>query len=81
VVNLGDLNDFSDGASINVDALREKGLINGRFDAVKILGSGELKKKLNVQAHLFSASAKSKIESAGGKTELIVLKKAEVASK
>lgn len=67
VVNLGDLNVFDDGAQVGVDILRTAGLINGRHDAVKILGSGEIKKKLTVQAHLFSASARTAIEAAGGK--------------
>ena len=67
ILNIDDLNEFSDGAEVNVDAMRKMGFLDGRFDAVKILGDGELKKKLNVHAHLFSASAKSKIEAAGGK--------------
>lgn len=71
VVNLGDLNGFSDGAEIGLDALLQQGLVRGRFDAVKILGNGDLKKKLKVQAHFFSASARTKIEAAGGSaTEL-----------
>jgi large subunit ribosomal protein L15 len=73
VINIGDLNDFSDGQEVNLEAFQQKGLINGRFEAVKILGSGELKKKLQVHAHLFSASAKTKIESAGGKTHVLGL--------
>ena len=71
VVNLFDLNNFADGEEVGLDALRKKGLINGRFDAVKILGGGELRKKLKIHAHLFSASAKAKIEAAGGVVELI----------
>jgi large subunit ribosomal protein L15 len=59
---------------VKIESLIEKGLINGRFDSVKILGSGELKKKLTIHAHLFSASAKAKIESAGGKAEQIAEK-------
>ncbi len=66
VVNIVNLNDFPDGVDIDIEALRAKGLIHGRFDTVKILGTGDLKKKLKIQAHLFSASAKSKIEAAGG---------------
>ncbi len=71
VVNLGDLNGFSDGENVKIESLIAKGLVNGRFDSIKILGTGDLKKKLTVQAHLFSASAKAKIESAGGKVELL----------
>jgi large subunit ribosomal protein L15 len=74
VVNLSDLNLFSDGQEVGIDALKQQGLINGRFEAVKILGDGEFKKKLNVQAHLFSASAKSKIEAAGGSVKVIPAK-------
>src|ERR1044071_7835067 len=48
VVNLSDLNDFSDGSEVKIEALIKKGLVNGRFDFVKILGTGELKKKLTI---------------------------------
>jgi large subunit ribosomal protein L15 len=78
VVNLSDLNHFSDGQEVGIDALKQKGLINGRFEAVKILGDGEFKKKLSVSAHLFSASAKSKIESAGGSVKVLPTYKAQV---
>jgi large subunit ribosomal protein L15 len=66
-VNLRDLDRvFDDGADVSLDALVEKGLVkNTRID-VKILGQGDLKKKLTVTAHAFSASAREKIESAGG---------------
>jgi large subunit ribosomal protein L15 len=77
VVNLSDLNQFSDGQEVGIDVLKQQGLINGRFEAVKILGDGEFKKKLNVQAHLFSASAKSKIEALGGTVKLLVTKSAQ----
>src|SRR5437870_163041 len=60
-VNLESLNRFDDGARVDVEALQKAGLANGNF-GVKILGDGELKKKLSVIAHAFSASAKSKIE-------------------
>jgi large subunit ribosomal protein L15 len=70
-VNLEALNAFADGAQVNEAALREAGLVNGRGDGVKVLGTGELKKKLTVTAHAFSASAKSKIEAAGGKCEVV----------
>jgi large subunit ribosomal protein L15 len=77
VVNLDSLNLFSDGEKIGVKSLQEKGLINGRFDIVKILGSGDVKKKHTVEAHQFSASAKLKIEAAGGKAQVVELKKAD----
>ena len=65
-VNVRDLDRFDDGAEVTPEALVEKGLIrNTRID-VKILGQGELKKKLSVTAHYFSESAKEKIEGAGG---------------
>ena len=62
---------FDDGATVTVDALIEKGIIKKTLDGVKILGQGELTKKLTVQANAFSDSAKSKIEAAGGKAEVI----------
>ena len=70
-VNLEALNQFDDGKQVNEAALRELGLVNGRGDGVKILGDGELKKKLTVTAHAFSASAKAKIEAKGGVCEVI----------
>jgi large subunit ribosomal protein L15 len=70
-VNLEALNAFADGAQVNEASLREIGLINGRGDGVKVLGTGELKKKLTVTAHAFSATAKTKIEAAGGKCEVV----------
>jgi large subunit ribosomal protein L15 len=66
-VNLRDLERvFDDGAEVTLEALVEKGLIKNTRTDVKILGEGELKKKLTVTAHLFSASAREKIEQAGG---------------
>ena len=77
-VNVGDLNKFDDGARVDETALRAVGLANGRADGVKILGEGELSKKLVVSANAFSASARAKIEAKGGKCEVIV-KKSEAA--
>ncbi|HBL46734.1 50S ribosomal protein L15 [Gimesia sp.] len=57
---------FENGTEITPEVLAAKGLAKGRFDQVKILGNGDLTKKLNVSAHLFSASAESKIQAAGG---------------
>ena len=69
-VNLKSLNAFEDGATVDESALRSLGLANGRSNGVKILGSGELTKKLKVVAHAFSASARSKIEAVGGSCEI-----------
>jgi large subunit ribosomal protein L15 len=71
VVNVETLNIFEDGATVNVEALIESGCVKNKFDGVKILGSGELTKKLTVQANAFTASAKEKIEAAGGKAEVV----------
>lgn len=71
-VNVGALNDFEDGARVDEAALRALGLAGKKNDGVKILGDGELKKKLTVAASAFSASARAKIEAAGGKWELVV---------
>ena len=70
-VNVGDLNKFEDGARVDETALRAAGLANGRGDGVKILGNGELTKKLTVSASAFSASAKTKIEAKGGVCEIV----------
>lgn len=70
-VNVGDLNVFDEGATVDETALRSVGLAGGRADGIKILGTGELSKKLNVTASAFSASAKAKIEAKGGKAELV----------
>ncbi|MBV9462743.1 MAG: 50S ribosomal protein L15 [Verrucomicrobiae bacterium] len=73
VVNVEALNQFSANAEVDEKALRQSGLVNGRIDGVKILGDGELQKKLTVRAHAFSASAKAQIEKAGGQIELLTL--------
>lgn len=70
-VNVSALEKFDDGATVTVDALREKGIVKNSFDGVKILGNGELTKKLNVQVNAYSAGAKEKIEALGGKAEVI----------
>ena len=69
-VNLADLDRFDSGAEVTPESLREKGLAK-RKDPVKILGKGEISKKLTVRAHGFSATAREKIEAAGGTCELI----------
>ena len=71
IVNVSALNAFADGATVDVAALLTSGLISSVKDGVKILGNGELSKKLTVQASVFSAAAKEKIEAAGGKAEVI----------
>jgi large subunit ribosomal protein L15 len=78
-VNVGELNHFDNGARVDETALRAVGLANGPADGVKILGAGELSKKLTVNAHAFSASARSKIEAKGGVCEVIGRKPAEPA--
>jgi large subunit ribosomal protein L15 len=70
-VNLEALNNFDEGARVDEAALRSMGLANGKSAGIKILGDGELKKKLTVSAHAFSASAKQKIEGKGGSCEVI----------
>ena len=70
-VNLDALNAFEDGAEITIEVLQEKGLVKGRFDGVKILGDGNVEKKLTVKVTAFSASAKEKIEAAGGTCETV----------
>jgi large subunit ribosomal protein L15 len=66
VVNLSDLDRFDAGSTVNEDSLRQAGLVKGRRRKIKILGTGEVSKKLNVTADRFSKSAKAKIEAAGG---------------
>lgn len=80
-VNLTSLNRFDDGAVVDAEAIRKAGLANGKSAGVKILGDGELKKKLTVRAHAFSASARTKIEGKGGKCELIAADKAPPPAK
>ena len=71
-VNLRDLDArFDEGAEVTADSLRDKGLATRRSVPVKILGQGELSKKLTVHAHGFSATAREKIEAAGGTCQLI----------
>jgi len=70
-VNVSDLNKFEDGAVVDAQALVEAGLLKKTLDGVKVLGRGELTKKLTVNAKAFSASAKQKIEEAGGKAEVM----------
>lgn len=71
IVNIGDLNDFKDGSVIELSNLKESGLVKKEKDGIKILGNGELTKKLTVKANKFSSTARVKIENAGGKIEVI----------
>ena len=70
-INVASLNKFEDGATVNVCDLLEKGILSKCEFGVKVLGNGTLTKKLTVRASAFSASAKEKIEAAGGKAEVI----------
>ena len=70
-INLEVLERFEDGATVSVDTLIETGIVKNPRDGVKILGRGELTKKLNVQVNAFSASAKEKIEALGGTAEVM----------
>jgi len=70
-VNLRDLSRFEAGATVDPDTLRSAGLVRRRVDGVKVLGQGEIDRALTVKAHAFSASAREKIEKAGGTAEVI----------
>ena len=70
-INVKVLDRFEDGSTVSVDTLVEAGIVKNPRDGVKILGNGELTKKLTVQANAFSASAKEKIEAIGGTAEVI----------
>ncbi len=69
VLNIKDLDRFEDGTTIDTDALRDSGMVKGRFDSVKILGTGEITKKFVFKNILISKTAKEKIETAGGSIE------------
>ncbi len=71
IVNVADLNSFNDGDTVNLEALMSCGKIKKALDGLKILGNGEITKKITVQAKVFSSSAKEKIEAAGGKAEVV----------
>ena len=70
-INVYHLEVFDDGATVDIAALQSKGLVSNPRDGVKILGQGDITKKLNVQVNFFSAGAKEKIEQAGGRAEVI----------
>ncbi|MBR6103168.1 MAG: 50S ribosomal protein L15 [Ruminococcus sp.] len=71
VVNVSDLERFVDGTVVDTELLKAAGLVKKELDGVKVLGNGELTKSLTVKAAAFSASAKEKIEKAGGKAEVM----------
>ena len=71
IVNLSALESFDEGAVVDVKALKNNGIIRKEYDGVKILGNGELTKKLTVKVNAYSASAKEKIEALGGTAEVI----------
>ena len=71
IINVADLNKFEDGAIVDLAMLMDARLVRKEMDGLKVLGNGELTKKLTVKATVFSATAKEKIEAAGGKTEVV----------
>lgn len=70
IVNVGELEIFDNGAQVTVEALKKAGLVKKTMDGVKILGNGDLTKKLTVEAAKFTETAKQKIEALGGKAEV-----------
>lgn len=71
VINLNDLNRFNDGDVVTPELLKEQGIIKKPMAGIKVLAYGELTKKITIKAHRFSSTAVTKIESAGGKAEVI----------
>ena len=71
IINLSQLNNFEDGAEVTAESLIEAGLVKKAYDGISVLGKGDLTKKLNVKAARFTKSAAEKIESSGGKAEVI----------
>ena len=69
-VNVSDLNKFEDGATVTLESLVNAGIVRKEYDGLKVLGNGELTKKLTVEAKVFTATAKEKIEAAGGNAEV-----------
>ncbi|MBX3260243.1 MAG: 50S ribosomal protein L15 [Labilithrix sp.] len=79
-INVGQLESFDAGANVDERALRDRGLVKGQIDRIKILGNGELTKKITITAHSFSKSAQEKIAKAGGKAVLVATAQAAAAS-
>ena len=71
IVNVEQLEQWDDGATITPQILLERGLVKNIADGLKVLGRGDLTKKLTISAHAFSASARAKVEAAGGRVEVI----------
>ena len=71
IINISKLNDFKENDTVNIDTLVKKGLLSKPKYPLKILGNGEIKIKVNVQAHAFTKAAKEKIESLGGSCEIL----------
>jgi large subunit ribosomal protein L15 len=71
IINVDVLNKFEDGAVVDLETLMNAGIIRKAFDGLKVLGNGDVAKKITVKAAVFSATAKEKIEAAGGKTEVV----------
>lgn len=70
-VNVSDLQKFNDGITVDKELLEASGLVNGNYDAIKILGNGDLTKNITVKADAFTKTAAEKIEKAGGKAEVV----------
>lgn len=70
-INVSALNKFDDGAEVDAQALINAGIVKKEYDGIKILGNGEISKKLTVKVAAYSESAKQKIEAAGGKAEVV----------
>lgn len=79
-INVGQLEAFDAGANVDERALRDRGLVKGQIDRIKVLGSGDLTKKITVTAHSFSKSAQEKIAKAGGKVVLVAQAQAAAAA-
>ena len=71
IINVETLNKFEDGAVVDINTLLAEGIIRKAYSGLKVLGDGEISKKITVKAVIFSATAKEKIEAAGGKAEVI----------
>ena len=71
IINVGELNGFDDGATVDLKAVLDAGLVSKSSDLFKVLGTGDISKKLNVRVDAITASAKTKIEAAGGTVEMI----------
>jgi large subunit ribosomal protein L15 len=79
-INVGQLEMFDAGANVDERALRDRGLVKGQIDRIKVLGNGDLTKKITVTAHSFSKSAQEKIAKAGGTAVLVAQAQAAAAA-